>query len=79
MRFRAGIHTGEVDLAGDGIAGLSVEIADRIEASAQPGEILVSRTVKDLVVGSGISFAQRDSHALATTDDRLPLFVVTTC
>lgn len=45
--FRAGIHTGEVDLAGDGIAGLSIEIADRVGASAQPGEILVSRTVKD--------------------------------
>ena len=78
MRFRAGIHTGEVDLAGDGIAGLSVEIADRVQASAQPGEILVSRTVKDLVVGSGISFAERSSHALAATDDSLPLFAVTT-
>jgi hypothetical protein len=79
MRFGAGIHTGEVGLAGDGIAGLSVEIADRVAANAQPAEILVSRAVKDLVVGSGISFAERGSYALAATDDRLPLFAVTTC
>jgi DNA-binding SARP family transcriptional activator/pimeloyl-ACP methyl ester carboxylesterase len=79
MRFRAGIHTGEVGLAGDGIAGLSVEIADRVAANAQPAEILVSRAVKDLVVGSGISFAERGSYALAANDDRLPLFAVTTC
>lgn len=78
-RFQAGVHTGEVDLADDGIAGLSVEIADHVGASAQTGEILVSRTVKDLVVGSGISFVDRGSYALVATDDRLPVFAVTTC
>ena len=77
IRSRIGIHTGEVDLAGEGISGISVEIAKRIAARASAGEILVSRTVKDLVVGSGISFAHRGSHALAAPNDRWPLFAVT--
>src|SRR5579859_6516389 len=54
IQIRAGIHTGEVDLVGEGIAGLSVRITDRVAALARPAEILVSRTVRDLVTGSGI-------------------------
>jgi len=77
MRSRIGIHTGEVGLLGDGINGNSVQIAKRIAARASAGEILVSRTVKDLVVGSGISFAQRGSYPLAAPDDRWQLFAVT--
>ena len=74
---RVGVHTGEVGLVGEGINGISVEIAKRIAARASAGEILVSRTVKDLVVGSGISFARRGSYPLAAPDDRLLLFAVT--
>ena len=64
IQIRAGIHTGEVDLVGEDIAGVSVQITDRVAALARPAEILVSRTVKDLVTGSGITFAERGSHAL---------------
>jgi DNA-binding SARP family transcriptional activator/pimeloyl-ACP methyl ester carboxylesterase len=77
IQIRAGIHTGEVDLVGDGIAGLSVQITDRVAALARPAEILVSRTVKDLVTGSGITFAERGSHRLNGAPDEWPLFAVT--
>jgi class 3 adenylate cyclase len=73
----AGIHTGEVDLVGDDVAGASVQITERVAALARPGEILVSRTVKDLVTGSGITFAERGSHALNGPADEWPLFAVT--
>ena len=59
------------------IAGLSVDIANAITALARPGEILVSRTVTDLVVGSGISFAGRGVHELEGVPDPWPLFAVT--
>ena len=72
----SGIHTGEVDLAGDGIAGTSVDIADGVAALAEPAEILVSRTVKDLLAGSGISFTARGSHHLTGAAGKWPLFAV---
>jgi DNA-binding SARP family transcriptional activator/pimeloyl-ACP methyl ester carboxylesterase len=77
IQIRAGIHTGEVDLVGEDIAGLSVQITDRVAALARPAEILVSRTVKDLVTGSDITFAERGSHALNEPSDEWPLFAVT--
>jgi len=77
IQIRAGIHTGEVDLIGEDIAGLSVQITDRVAALARPAEILVSRTVKDLVTGSGITFAERGSHALNGASDEWSLFAVT--
>jgi len=77
IQIRAGIHTGEVDLVGEDIAGTSVLITDRVAALARPAEILVSRTVKDLVAGSGITFAERGSHALNGPRDEWPLFAVT--
>jgi DNA-binding SARP family transcriptional activator/pimeloyl-ACP methyl ester carboxylesterase len=77
IQLRAGIHTGEVELAGDGIAGPSVSIADGVAALAQPAEILVSRTVKDLVAGSGTGFTSRGSHRLAGRPEEWPLFAVT--
>ena len=77
IQLRAGIHTGEVDLAGPDIEGLSVQIATRVATLAQAAEILVSRTVKDLVVGSGIAFDNRGSHELIATADRWPLYAVT--
>ena len=57
-------HTGEVEVRGDDIGGLAVHIAARIAALAGAGEVLTSRTVKDLVAGSGISFTSRGTHAL---------------
>ena len=77
IQIQAGIHTGEVDLVGEDVAGLSVQITDRVAALAQPAEILVSRTVKDLVAGSGITFAERGSHPLNGPPDEWPLFAVT--
>ncbi len=76
VRIRAGVHTGEVDLDGDDIAGMSVHITGRITALARPAEILVSRTVKDLVTGTGISFTDRGSHELTGPPDQWPLFAV---
>lgn len=75
-QVRVGLHTGEVDLAGDDIAGVSVRIAEDIAALARPGEILVSRTVRDLVTGSGIELAPRGRHKLSGGED-WPLFAVT--
>jgi DNA-binding SARP family transcriptional activator/class 3 adenylate cyclase len=61
---RAGLHTGEVELVGDDIAGIAVNIAARVCALAGPGEVLVSRTVVDLVAGSGLEFVPRGEHEL---------------
>lgn len=72
--LRAGVHTGEVELRGDDIAGLGVNIASRIESLAQPGQILVSRTVRDLVAGSGLDFDDRGEHDLKGVPGRWQLF-----
>ena len=77
IAIRAGIHTGEVDLVGEDISGASVQITDRVATLARPAEILVSRTVKDLVTGSGITFAERGSHVLDGPSEKWPLFAVT--
>jgi class 3 adenylate cyclase len=61
---RVGVHTGEVELLDGDLAGLAVHIGARVAAKADPGEVLVSGTVKDLVVGSGIEFADRGEHEL---------------
>ena len=61
---RAGLHTGEVELRGDDIGGIAVHIGQRISALAEPGEVQVSRTVTDLVAGSGLSFEERGEHKL---------------
>jgi class 3 adenylate cyclase len=66
-----------VDLVGEDIAGISVQITDRVAALARPAEILVSRTVKDLVTGSDITFAERGSYALNRTSDKWSLYAVT--
>jgi class 3 adenylate cyclase len=73
---RAGIHTGEVELLESDIAGLAVHIGQRICANADPGEILVSRTVVDLVVGSGIRFSDRDDHQLKGVPGTWRMFAV---
>ena len=64
IEIRAGIHTGECDLLGTDIGGIAVHIASRILGQAGAGEILVSRTVGDLVVGSGTSFDDRGNVEL---------------
>jgi class 3 adenylate cyclase len=76
-QIRTGIHTGEVDLVGDDIAGASVQITDRVATLARPAEIMVSRTVKDLVIGADITFAERGSHALNGPSEEWPFFAVT--
>jgi class 3 adenylate cyclase len=64
VELRAGLHTGECEAIGDDVGGLAVHIGARVGALAAPREVLVSNTVKDLVVGSGIGFADRGEHAL---------------
>jgi class 3 adenylate cyclase len=64
LEIRAGAHTGEVELREEDVGGVAVHVAARIAALAGPGEVLVSRTVKDLTSGSGIVFAERGSHEL---------------
>jgi len=66
-----------VDLVGEDIEGTSVRITDGVAELARPAEILVSRTVKDLVAGTGITFAERGSHVLNGPSDEWPLFAVT--
>ena len=70
-------ETGEVELRGDDIAGIGVNIASRIEALAQPGEVLVSRTVTDIVAGSGLDFEDRGDHSLKGVPGRWQLFAAT--
>jgi class 3 adenylate cyclase len=64
LELRAGLHTGECELAGDDIRGIAVNIGARVGACAGPGEVLVSQTVKDLVAGSGLGFEDRGEHEL---------------
>jgi class 3 adenylate cyclase len=64
LELRAGVHTGEVELAGTAVRGIAVHVAARVAAEAGPGEVLVSQTVKDLVAGSGLEFADRGSSTL---------------
>jgi class 3 adenylate cyclase len=76
--IRAGLHTGEIQRHGDDVLGLGVHIAARVQAAAEPGEVLVSRTVKDLVAGSGIRFADRGTHPLKGVPEEWQLFAVET-
>ncbi|HEY5816701.1 MAG TPA: adenylate/guanylate cyclase domain-containing protein [Solirubrobacterales bacterium] len=76
LEVRAGIHTGEVELIGDDVGGMAVNIGARIGALAEPGEVLVSSTVRELVVGSGIEFAERGTHTLKGAPDKWRLFAV---
>jgi pimeloyl-ACP methyl ester carboxylesterase len=64
LDVRVGVHTGEVEVGGGGIGGIAVHIGARVAALAEAGEVLVTRTVKDLTVGSGISFEPRGTHEL---------------
>ena len=74
LRIRVGLHTGEVELVGDHIKGIAVHIAARVMGRAEGGEILCSRTVKDLVAGSGFRFADRGAHRLKGVADEWQLY-----
>jgi class 3 adenylate cyclase len=76
VEIRAGLHTGECELIGDDIGGMCVHLAARVCGLAGPGEVLVSRTVKDLVVGSGIEFSGHGAHELRGVPGTWELFSV---
>lgn len=78
LDIRAGLHTGECEIRGDDVAGIAVHIGARVAALAGPGEVLVSRTVHDLVIGSDISLADRGEHALKGVAGNWQLFAVVT-
>jgi class 3 adenylate cyclase len=76
IEIRAGLHTGEIELHGDDVAGVAVAIGARVGALAEAGQVLVSSTVKDLVAGSGIAFEDRGAHSLKGVPDEWHLFAV---
>jgi class 3 adenylate cyclase len=76
LEVRAGIHTGEVELIGDDVGGMAVNIGARIGAIADPGEVLVSSTVRELVVGSGLEFVDRGAQTLKGAPGEWRLFAI---
>jgi len=74
LEVRCGVHTGLVEVVDDDVAGLAVHIGARIGAMAEPGEVLVSSTVKDLVAGSGFTFEDRGRHELKGVPDDWQVF-----
>jgi class 3 adenylate cyclase len=76
LRLRAGLHTGECELVGNDVAGIAVHIGARVMACADAGEVVASSTVKDLVVGSGLRFADRGLHTLRGVPDQWRLYTL---
>jgi pimeloyl-ACP methyl ester carboxylesterase len=76
IEIRAGLHTGEIELDGDDVAGLAVAIGARVGSKAGPSEVLVSQTVKDLVAGSGLGFEDAGEYELKGVPDRWHLYRV---
>jgi class 3 adenylate cyclase len=76
LEVRTGLHTGEIELIGNDVGGIAVHIGARVMANAEPGEVLVSSTVKDLVVGSGLEFADRGERELKGVPGRWRLWAV---
>jgi class 3 adenylate cyclase/DNA-binding winged helix-turn-helix (wHTH) protein len=76
IEIRAGLHTGECEYVGDDVGGIAVHIGARVAAAAEPGEVLVSGTVKDLVAGSGLAFDDRGTHRLRGVPGEWRLFSV---
>jgi class 3 adenylate cyclase len=76
LEVRTGLHTGECELVGGDVAGMAVHIGARVMAKAEPGEVLTSSTVKDLVVGSELRFEDRGSHELKGVPDAWRLFAL---
>jgi class 3 adenylate cyclase len=75
LQVRSGLHTGEIELTVDDVAGIAVHLAARVAEKADAGEVLVSNTVRDLVAGSGLRFGDRGSHVLRGFPEPLRLFV----
>jgi class 3 adenylate cyclase len=76
VQLRVGLHAGEVELRDGDVGGIAVHIAARVMAAARPGEILVSRTVRDLIVGSDIVMDDRGTHPLRGVEGTWQLFAV---
>lgn len=76
LEIRAGLHTGECELFDGKVAGIAVHTGARVASHAQPGEVLVSSTVRDLVAGSGIAFDDRGTHQLEGIPGEWRLFAV---
>jgi class 3 adenylate cyclase len=76
IQIRAGVHTGEVELEGDAVRGIAVHVGARLAALAEPGQVLATGVVKDLVAGSGLTFEDADEHALKGIPDRWHLYSV---
>ena len=77
LDVRTGLHTGEVERSSDDVAGLAVHLAARIMSRAEAGEILVSGTVRDLVIGSELTFSDRGEHELKGIPGRWPIYAAT--
>jgi class 3 adenylate cyclase len=76
IRIRAGVHTGECEQRGDDLSGMGVHIGARVAAMAGAGEVLVTRTVRDLSAGSDLTFEDRGSHQLKGLPDEWQIFRV---
>ena len=72
----AGLHTGECEIRGDDIGGIAVHIGARVSALAGPNDVLVSSTLRDLVIGSGLEFEERGAHGLKGVPGEWRLFAV---
>ncbi len=72
---RCGVHVGECEVRGEDLAGLAVHVAARVAAAAAPGEVMVTSTVKDLVVGSGLTFESRGSRTLKGVPGEVAVYV----
>jgi class 3 adenylate cyclase len=77
LEVRVGLHTGECELVDGKVAGIAVHTGARVAANAQPGEVLVSSTVRDLVAGSGLTFEDRGPHELKGIPGEWRLYAVT--
>jgi class 3 adenylate cyclase len=77
IQVRAGLHTGECEVRGDDIGGIAVHVGARVGALAGPNEVLVSSTLRDLVIGSGLEFEDRGAHELKGVPGEWRLFAVT--
>jgi class 3 adenylate cyclase len=76
IEVRAGLHTGECEVRGDDIGGIAVHIGARVSALAGPNDVLVSSTLRDLVIGSGLEFEERGVHELKGVPGQWHLFAV---
>ena len=74
---RVGLHAGEIIERADDVSGVAVHIAARVAAIAKPREVLVTRTIKDLVAGAGLTFADRGEHTLKGIDEAWQLYAAT--